>query len=151
MLDIALLLNLLAWFLENSLNWLPSYRRYYWTDNEYDDLRNLTTIFWNGSGVRLVVLKPNRSELYSPYRHLSTNKLLDWGRSYCRSSHQTCSLKKCVLRNFTKFTGKHLCQWIFVNFAKFLRTLFLQNTSAQLHLILIPLSSSSFMRTFPIM
>ena len=101
-------------------------------------------------GVRLVVLKPNRSELYSPYRHLSTNKLLDWGRSYCRSSHQTCSLKKCVLRNFTKFTGKHLCQWIFVNFAKFLRTHFLQNTSAQLHLILIPPSSSSFMTKFPI-
>ena len=31
----------------------------------------------------------------------------------CRSSHQRCSLKKCVLRNFTKFTGKHLCQSLF--------------------------------------
>ena len=59
-----------------------------------------------------------------------------------------------VLRNFTKFTGKHLCQvlfmsglkacnfikmrlwhWCFhVNFAKFLRTPFLQNTSGWLHL-----------------
>ena len=27
-----------------------------------------------------------------------------------RSSHQRCSMKKGVLRNFTKFTGKHLCQ-----------------------------------------
>ena len=27
-----------------------------------------------------------------------------------RSSHQRCSKKKGVLRNFTKFTGKHLCQ-----------------------------------------
>ena len=27
-----------------------------------------------------------------------------------RSSHQRCSVKKCVLRNFAKFLGKHLCQ-----------------------------------------
>ena len=47
-----------------------------------------------------------------------------------------CSIKKGVLRNFTKFTGKHLCQSLFlnkvaglrrvpVNFVKFLRTSFL--------------------------
>ena len=30
-----------------------------------------------------------------------------------RSSHQRCSMKKSVLRNFTKFTGKHLCQSLF--------------------------------------
>ena len=63
--------------------------------------------------------------------------------------------KKGVLRNFVKFTGKHLCQSLFfnkvarlrsvtlfkkrlwrrcfpVNFAKFLRTPFLQNTSRRL-------------------
>ena len=61
--------------------------------------------------------------------------------------HQKCSVKKGVLRNFAKFTGKFLCQslffnkvaeawacnfikkeiwhWYFpVNFAKFLRTPF---------------------------
>ena len=27
-----------------------------------------------------------------------------------RSSHQRFSVKKCVLRSFAKFTGKHLCQ-----------------------------------------
>ena len=27
-----------------------------------------------------------------------------------RSSHRRCSVKKRVLRNFAKFTGKHLCQ-----------------------------------------
>ena len=27
-----------------------------------------------------------------------------------RSSHRSCSIKKAVLRNFTKFTGKHLCR-----------------------------------------
>ena len=26
-----------------------------------------------------------------------------------RSSHQRCSMKKGVLRNIAKFTGKHLC------------------------------------------
>ena len=66
-----------------------------------------------------------------------------------RSSHRRCSVKKGVLRNFSKFTGKHLCQSLFcnkvagltlqlykkkrlwhrcfpVNFAKFLRTPFLR-------------------------
>ena len=32
-----------------------------------------------------------------------------------RGSHQRCSVKKSVLRNFTKFTGKHLCQRLFFN------------------------------------
>ena len=64
-----------------------------------------------------------------------------------RSSHQRCSVMKGILRNFAKFTGKHLCQGLFfnqvvglgpaallkkrlwhrcfpVNFAKFLRTPF---------------------------
>ena len=75
--------------------------------------------------------------------------------SSARSSHQRCSIIKGVLRNFTKFTGKHLCQSLFfnkvaglspatllkkrlwhrcfpVNFAKFLRTPFLHNTSGRL-------------------
>ena len=68
---------------------------------------------------------------------------------------QTCSLKKGVLRNFVKFTGKYLCQSLFfnkvtglrpttlfkrrlwhrcfsVNFVKFLRTGFLQNIYGRL-------------------
>ena len=35
--------------------------------------------------------------------------------SFIRSSHQRCSMKKGVLRNFIKFTGKHLCQGLFFN------------------------------------
>ena len=72
-----------------------------------------------------------------------------------RSSDQRCSLKKGVIRNFTKLTGKHLCQSLFfykvvglrpaillkkrhwpkcfsVKFVKFLRTPLLQNTSGRL-------------------
>ena len=37
--------------------------------------------------------------------------LLKWWLSVIlRSSHRRCSLRKGVLRNFVKFTGKHLCQ-----------------------------------------
>ena len=72
-----------------------------------------------------------------------------------RSSHQCCSMKKGVLRNFAEFTGKHLYQSLVFNkvaglrpatllkkrlwhrcftknFAKFLRTPFLRNTSGRL-------------------
>ena len=65
-----------------------------------------------------------------------------------RNSHRTSSMEKGVLRNFAKFTGKRLYQSLFlpatllkkrlwyrrfpVNFAKFLRTPFLQNTSGRL-------------------
>ena len=74
-----------------------------------------------------------------------------------RSSHQRCSIIKGVLINFAKFTGKHLCQSLFLNivaglrsatllrkrlwhrffpmnFAKFIRTPLLQNTSFTEHL-----------------
>ena len=71
-----------------------------------------------------------------------------------RSSHRTCSMKKHVLRNFPKFTGKHLywslfliklkasCRpWCFaVYFAKFVRTPFVQNTSRRLLLQLVTLT-----------
>ena len=72
-----------------------------------------------------------------------------------RSSHQRCSLRKGIFGNFTKFTGKQMCQnfffnkvggmwpaillkkrlwhWCFpMNFANFLRIAFLQNTSERL-------------------
>ena len=68
-----------------------------------------------------------------------------------RGSHRMCSVRKDVLRNFAKFTGKHLCEGLFmlgpkacnfiknrlwqvfpVNFATFLRTPFVENTSGRL-------------------
>ena len=36
-------------------------------------------------------------------------------KEHYRSSHQRCSVRKSVFRNFTKFTGKHLCQSLFLN------------------------------------
>ena len=38
-----------------------------------------------------------------------------WTLTSYRSSHRRCSVKKGVLRNFAKFTGKHLCQSLFFN------------------------------------
>ena len=73
-----------------------------------------------------------------------------------RSSRLDVFCTKCVLINYAKFTGKHLCQSLFlnkvqappatllkkrlwyrcfpVNFAKFVETTFLQDTSGPLHL-----------------
>ena len=82
-----------------------------------------------------------------------------------RSSHQRCSLKKVFLKNFSKFLGKHLCWSLFfnkvsgqrpatllkkrlqqrcfpVNFMKFLKTPFWQNTSWWLLLFVIHLTVS---------
>ena len=77
-----------------------------------------------------------------------------------RSSHQRCSVKKCVLKNFTLFTGKHLC-WSLsliklqglqpsnfikkrlqhrsfpVNNVKFLRTPILKSICEQLLLLIV--------------
>ena len=71
---------------------------------------------------------------------------------HIRNSHRRCSVRKGVLRNLAKFTGKHLCQSLFfnkyknvlkrglwqgcfrVNFAILLRTSILQNTFGQLGL-----------------
>ena len=41
-----------------------------------------------------------------------------------RSNHRRCSVRKGVLRNFTKFTGKHLYQSLFFNKVAGLRHLF---------------------------
>ena len=54
-----------------------------------------------------------------------------------RNSHRRCSIKKDVIKNFTKFTGTLLKAWLWhkcflVNFVRFLRTLFSQSTSGGL-------------------
>ena len=66
---------------------------------------------------------------------LKNNKNLQLSRSFKsfrklpenRSSHQRCSVKTC---NFIKKETQH--RWFSVNFAKFLRTSFLQNSSGRL-------------------
>ena len=82
-----------------------------------------------------------------------------------RSNHQRCSLKKVFLKNFRKFSGKHLCWSLFfnkvsrlrpatllkkrlqqrcfpVNFVKFLRIRFWKSTSRWLLVFVIHLTVS---------
>ena len=83
-------------------------------------------------------------ETNKAYNHSCTNVILQI--YLCRSSHQRRSIEKGVLRNSTKFTGKHPRQSLFFNkvaglrlrlwhrpfpvyFVKFLECLFLHNTS----------------------
>ena len=100
------------------------------------------------------------------WKHFNTNSfyskvlflypLKKWG--LLRSSHQRCTIKVHVLRNFAKFSGKRLCQSLFfnkvaglrpttlskkrlqqrcfpVNLMKFQRTPFLQNIRSVSRLI----------------
>ena len=110
---------------------------------------------------------PQGSQYASVTQHCEYARIcFDTVLDISRSSHQRCSMKKGVLRNSTKFTGKHLCQRLFfnkvaglrpatllkkslwhrcfpVNFVEFLRTPFLQNTSGRL---LLYISSSKYAR-----
>ena len=62
---------------------------------------------------------PHRFDAWLVLTHSSLKKI-----DYCheavtififRSSHQTCSVIRVVVKNFTKCTGKHLCQSLFFN------------------------------------
>ena len=85
------------------------------------------------------------------------NFFVNWASNvvYIRSSHRRYSVRKGVLRNFAKFTGKHLCQslWLrcfVVKFVKFLRTPFSQNTPGRLLLLGVAyyIKGSSYLKSY---
>ena len=49
------------------------------------------------------------------YLELSRASMMGLFPVIVRSSHQRCFVREGVLRNFAKFTGKHLCQSVFFN------------------------------------
>ena len=58
------------------------------------------------------------NESFSPSGYTfrtNDDHILFYKKTKCRSSHRRCSVRKGVLRNFAKFTGKHLCQSLFFN------------------------------------
>ena len=57
----------------------------------------LTTILWPGETILIVIC----------FMTVSVTTF--------RSSHRRCSVRNCVLRNFVKFTGKHLRQGLSFN------------------------------------
>ena len=69
-----------------------------------------------------------------------------WRRfSHFRSSHQRCSIRKGVLRNFAKFTRKRLCQSLFFNKIAGLRRATL--LKKRLCYRCFPVNFSKFLRT----
>ena len=85
-----------------------------------------------------------RSFFWSVFGHFSRSGLIEmclgiWWRLFtkkkpCRRSHRRCSVRKGDLRNFAKFTGKHLRQSLFFNKVAGLRP----NTSGRLLLNFAP-------------
>ena len=63
-----------------------------------------------------------------------------------KSSHRRCSVRKGVLRNFSKFRGKHLCQSLFFNKAAGLPATLLKK---RLWHRCFPMSFVKFLRTPP--
>ena len=121
--------------------------------NYSNSVYRIAVVLW--SKVCLEPCKISITKLFCKTRYQFSAEWPLNGTLGTRSSHQTCSIKKGVLRNFTKLSGKHLWQSLFfnkvaglrpatllkkrlwhryfpVNFVKFLRTAFLQNTSGRL-------------------
>ena len=71
--------------------------------------------------------------LKAPYKTLSKYKLKFRDKPWIisRSSHLRCSVRKDVLRNFTKFTGKHLCQILLFNKVAGLESASLRATASE--------------------
>ena len=65
-----------------------------------------------------------------------------------RSSHQSCSIEKAVLKNFSIFTGKHLCWSLLLRLACFKSCNFLEK--GLLHRSL-PVNIAKFLRTLILM
>ena len=114
---------------------------------------SVLSLFFNKDNCNVVIKILRRNDNFPVNFSKFSGKV--FYRTPTRSSHQKCSARKGILRNFVKFTGKHLSQSVFfnkvaglmpasllkkslrhscspVNFAKFLRTPFLQNTSGRL-------------------
>ena len=95
---------------------------------------------WNNSNNHFFDWQQERFDIKdNPYNQFFIITSTDYWtfRTFHPSLHESVAVKTGVLRNFATFTGKHLCQRLFKslsqeNFAKFLRTPFLQNTSGQL-------------------
>ena len=65
------------------------------------------------------------------YAYINIYKHIGKKHGQDRSSHPRCSVREGVLRNFAKFTEKHLCQSLFFNKVARLRPATLKETLAQ--------------------
>ena len=66
----------------------------------------------SSNNIQLVKVPPNLTHIYQPLDSIYS----EWSRqAVYRSSHRRCFLRKGVLRDFAKFTGKDLFQSLFFN------------------------------------
>ena len=68
------------------------------------------------NGKLLMTYLPQMIHNVAPLQQLLSVRANDNLRSFAifRSKHQKCSIKKGILKTFTRFTGKHLCQNLFL-------------------------------------
>ena len=85
-----------------------------WTTFWRNNLRLIDPSLISYILVLLIVFFFLRSSIFSAERAFLNDRLdLKWHFLGFRSSHRRRSIKKGVLINFIKFTGKHLCQSLF--------------------------------------
>ena len=88
------------------------------TINQYNTFHHLRQISTAKSLHLLKIFFPRSitTFFYHYGREKKVERGIKWNSvSSSRSSHRRFSVKKGVLRNFAKFTGKHLCQRLFFN------------------------------------
>ena len=80
-------------------------------------LLSLKPVFWRKSVFYAYLYNDNNNFrcLHKVRKHMTDYTLLLYRCHQVRSSHLEVFCKKGALRNFTKFTGKHLCQRLFFN------------------------------------
>ena len=81
-------------------------------------LKHCKVLKYYGQDCRITMIVFNcylDREMYKVLKFLTNNSSFLEISASPKSSHKNCSMQKGIPRNFTKFTGKHLCQSLFFN------------------------------------
>ena len=90
--------------------------RFYFVSSSWQKVTNFDTVKITEFFSPVMLRRKEEQTVQNLYAHLEVfNDAIHWLCFIFRSSHQTCSIIKGVLRNFAKFTGKHLCKSLFFN------------------------------------
>ena len=81
------------------------------------------------------------------FHFLLVSLLFTW--KTCRSSHRRCSVRKGVLRNFTKFTGKRLCWFSFLIKLQALNFIKKENLTQVFSCEFCKISKNTFFKEYP--
>ena len=127
--DVMLLLSCVVWSYATVGDVFITFEDEGWLFSSWKCSTFLRTCFiWISVNCGLTGLNLIASDELEPFEYDAVNELIvdEWvglvwqrelatGSKICTGSHQRCFVKKGVLRNFAKFTGKHLCQSLFFN------------------------------------